>query len=82
MTPLTSPQAGQPPAARVAFVGAGPGDPGLMTVRCRDLLAEADIVVLDQVGRYAVVEAFARPGVQVIDAGHDHDRPRRAPHGR
>ncbi len=75
MTPLTSPQAGQPPAARVAFVGAGPGDPGLMTVRCRDLLAEADIVVLDQVGRYAVVEAFARPGVQVIDAGHDHDQP-------
>ena len=30
-------------AARVAFVGAGPGDPGLMTVRCRELLAAADI---------------------------------------
>jgi len=46
-----------------------------MTVRCRELLAAADIVVLDQVGRHAVVEAFARPGVQIIDAGHDHDQP-------
>ena len=34
---------------RVAFVGAGPGDPGLMTVRAAEYLAEADVVVIDQV---------------------------------
>ena len=43
---------GQAPVAcgRVAFVGAGPGDPGLMTVRSRELLGMADVVVLDDLG--------------------------------
>ncbi len=32
---------------RIVFVGAGPGDPGLLTVRSSQLLAEAAIVVAD-----------------------------------
>jgi len=32
---------------RVAFVGSGPGDPGLLTVRARDALASAPLVVTD-----------------------------------
>lgn len=32
---------------RVAFVGSGPGDPGLLTVRARDALATAPIVIAD-----------------------------------
>jgi len=31
----------------VAFVGAGPGDPGLLTVRGVEMLREADVVVVD-----------------------------------
>ncbi|GAA1993316.1 bifunctional uroporphyrinogen-III C-methyltransferase/uroporphyrinogen-III synthase [Terrabacter lapilli] len=56
--------------ARVAFVGSGPGDPGLMTLRGRDLLAVADIVVLDRIARDDVVLRHARPDVEIIDAGH------------
>src|SRR5665648_327350 len=61
---------------RVAFVGAGPGDPGLLTVRAAQLLAEADVVIIDQAGREELVASHARPDVVVIDAGHgEHGHP-------
>jgi len=61
---------------RVAFVGAGPGDPGLMTVRAMEYLAEADVVVIDQLSREEIVARFGRPDVVVIDAGHgEHGQP-------
>ena len=52
----------------VALVGGGPGDPGLITVRGRQLLAEADVVISD---RLAPRELLAElpPDVLVIDAG-------------
>ena len=73
-TATTKPAARQP--GRVAFVGAGPGDAGLMTVRAVEYLAAADVVVIDQVSREDVVARHCRPGVEVIDAGHgDHGQP-------
>jgi uroporphyrin-III C-methyltransferase/precorrin-2 dehydrogenase/sirohydrochlorin ferrochelatase len=51
----------------VALVGGGPGDPELITVRGRRLLANADVVVAD---RLAPPELLAElpPQVEVIDA--------------
>ncbi|WP_045302528.1 uroporphyrinogen-III C-methyltransferase [Saccharothrix sp. ST-888] len=53
--------------AGVALVGGGPGDPDLITVRGRRLLADADVVVTD---RLAPRELLAElpPHVEVIDA--------------
>jgi len=53
---------------RVALVGGGPGDPGLLTVRGRRLLAEADVVVADRLAPRDVL-AGLDPDVDVIDAG-------------
>ena len=54
---------------RVAFVGAGPGDPSLLTIAATELLALADTVVIDHISRGTLVERFARPDVVVLDAG-------------
>ncbi|MFE2934979.1 uroporphyrinogen-III C-methyltransferase [Streptomyces sp. NPDC059278] len=55
------------PGPGVALIGAGPGDPDLITVRGRDLLGAADVVLVD---RLAPLELLAdlRPGVEIIDA--------------
>ena len=54
--------------AGVALVGGGPGDPGLITVRGRQLLAEADVVIADRLGPRELL-AELPPDVLVIDAG-------------
>lgn len=49
----------------VALVGGGPGDPGLLTVRGRQLLAAADVVVRDRLAPTVELPA----DVEVIDVG-------------
>lgn len=52
----------------VALVGGGPGDPSLMTVRARQLLAEADVVVADRLGPRSVLDGLPED-VRVIEVG-------------
>jgi uroporphyrin-III C-methyltransferase / precorrin-2 dehydrogenase / sirohydrochlorin ferrochelatase len=59
----------------VALVGGGPGDPGLITVLGRQLLALADVVVTDKLAPRALL-AGLDPDVEIIDAGkapHAHN---------
>ena len=51
----------------VALVGGGPGDPDLITVRGRRLLAEADVVITDHLGPRDLLAELS-PSVEVIDA--------------
>ena len=51
----------------VALVGGGPGDPELITVRGRRLLAHADVVVADRLAPQELLAELA-PQVEVIDA--------------
>jgi uroporphyrinogen III methyltransferase/synthase len=55
-------------AGTVYLVGAGPGDPGLLTARALELIARADVILHD---RLIPAEALAgaRPGADVIDVG-------------
>jgi uroporphyrin-III C-methyltransferase/precorrin-2 dehydrogenase/sirohydrochlorin ferrochelatase len=51
----------------VALVGGGPGDPGLITVRGRQLLGEADVVLADRLAPRALLDELP-PDVEIIDA--------------
>ncbi|MFI8168503.1 uroporphyrinogen-III C-methyltransferase [Streptomyces sp. NPDC085931] len=51
----------------VALVGGGPGDPDLITVRGRRLLAEADVVITDHLGPRDLLAELS-PNVEIIDA--------------
>ncbi len=53
---------------KVFLVGAGPGDPGLITVRGRTLIETADVIVYDQLGAPTFL-SLARPGAELIDVG-------------
>jgi len=52
----------------VYLVGAGPGDPGLLTVRGAELLGRADVVVYDRLGTDALLSAVP-PGAELVAAG-------------
>jgi uroporphyrinogen III methyltransferase / synthase len=52
----------------VYLVGAGPGDPGLLTVRAAELLARADVVVHDRLAESSLLE-LAPAGAERIDVG-------------
>ncbi len=65
---LDSPEdAAEAARGSVALVGGGPGDPELITVRGRRLLARADVVVADRLAPPELLAELA-PHVEVIDA--------------
>ncbi|ADB35374.1 Uroporphyrin-III C/tetrapyrrole (Corrin/Porphyrin) methyltransferase [Kribbella flavida DSM 17836] len=54
------------PLGHVTFVGVGPGDPALLTIAGRDVLANADAVVVEG-PEHDPFLAYCRPGVEVVD---------------
>jgi len=62
------PDQGEPATAGgVALVGGGPGEPGLLTLRGRQLLSEADVVIADHLAPQSVLATLA-DDVLIIDA--------------
>ena len=59
---------------RVYLVGAGPGDPGLLTVRARQLLERSDAVVYDALVSPMIVDPGAAFGPEDIPRQADQAR--------
>ncbi len=57
------------PMGRVSFVGAGPGDARLLTVRAAELLEAADVVIIESPEQAALVTTDA----EIIDGGTNAD---------
>jgi uroporphyrin-III C-methyltransferase/precorrin-2 dehydrogenase/sirohydrochlorin ferrochelatase len=70
---LPSRPARAPAVGSVVLVGGGPGDPDLITVRGRRLVAGADVVVVDRLAPRALLAELPRD-VEVIDCGKSKHR--------
>src|SRR5207302_9853295 len=70
-------EAGSDRPGRVALVGAGPGDPGLLTLAAQELLGQADIVMHDALVSLEVL-AQAGPRAKLVDVGKRGGRERNA----
>jgi uroporphyrinogen III methyltransferase/synthase len=58
---------------KVYLVGAGPGDPGLLTVKARDLIGVAGCVIYDHLVNPEILD-WAAPGAELIYAGKERGR--------
>src|SRR5437762_524567 len=56
------------PTGKVYLIGAGPGDPGLLTLKGKRCLEEAEVVIYDYLVDQRIL-AYARPGAELIYVG-------------
>jgi uroporphyrinogen III methyltransferase / synthase len=61
----------QEPIGTVYLVGAGPGDPGLITVRGTECLAEAELVLYDYLVNAEILRSVPA-GAELVCLGHPH----------
>jgi uroporphyrinogen III methyltransferase/synthase len=64
-------------SGRVVLIGAGPGDPDLITVRGAKMMAQADVVLYDELATNELLD-FAPDRAELVNVGkRGHDRPTR-----
>ncbi len=56
-------------AGKVTLAGAGPGDPGLITVKAADRLRHADVVLVDRLVSRDIIDAYVPASAVVIEVG-------------
>jgi uroporphyrin-III C-methyltransferase len=62
----------------VSFVGSGPGDPELLTLKAVDRLKRADAVLFDDLSAGGIL-SHARPGADIVAVGKRAGRPSPSP---
>ena len=54
---------------KVYFIGAGPGDPGLLTVKAAKILSQAEVVITDRLVSEAIIKEYVNPYTVIIPVG-------------
>ncbi|KQX23124.1 uroporphyrinogen-III C-methyltransferase [Variovorax sp. Root434] len=54
---------------RCTLVGAGPGDPELLTVKAVKAIQAATVLLVDDLVNDQIVQAYARPGARIVHVG-------------
>ncbi|MGN6619010.1 MAG: uroporphyrinogen-III C-methyltransferase [Ilyomonas sp.] len=59
----------QPLAGKIYFIGAGPGDPSLLTIKAAKVLAKADVVITDRLVSEEILTEYVNPSAEIIPVG-------------
>lgn len=57
---------------KIYFVGAGPGDPGLLTLKARRAIKQADVIIYDRLVNFMLLQ-LSKPECQLIYVGKNPD---------
>ncbi|GAB3856640.1 bifunctional uroporphyrinogen-III C-methyltransferase/uroporphyrinogen-III synthase [Nocardioides maradonensis] len=76
-TPAGTPDVALPTSGSLAFVGTGPGDPELLTLRASQLIADADVLITETPEHETLIAlvrgAAGSPEAEVLDGGFGED---------
>lgn len=57
------------PTGKLYFIGAGPGDPSLLTIKAAKVLAKADVVITDRLVSEDILTEHVNPRAEIIPVG-------------
>lgn len=54
---------------QLTLAGAGPGDPGLITVKAAQRLREAEVILVDRLVSTEIISLYANPNAEIVEVG-------------
>jgi uroporphyrin-III C-methyltransferase/precorrin-2 dehydrogenase/sirohydrochlorin ferrochelatase len=54
---------------KIFFIGSGPGNPDLITVKGATILSQAEVIITDRLAGDEIIERYANPKAIIIDVG-------------
>jgi len=69
MSNNTTPTKESSSTGKIFFIGSGPGNPDLITVKGATILSEAEVIITDRLAGDEIIERYANPHAIIIDVG-------------
>lgn len=69
MSSNTTPTKQNSSTGKIFFIGSGPGNPDLITVKGASILSQAEVIITDRLAGDEIIERYANPNAVIIDVG-------------